>query len=388
VPPAGGSFPDMSGRHAVNHQRVRIERSHHLNFPRAFHVRLPAYAPTPLLEAPDLAAELGVASLWVKDESRRFQMHGYELLGTAWALYREVLGRLMRRVRWDSIDELVEKIAPVGELRIVVVSDNHFGVAAARAAQLLGYACAAYVPAECSPGRLRLLAAEGAEVVAVPGGYDAALAAAARDTGDHTVVLSDSSWPEYEELPGWVTEGYTTIFEEAVDEMERRGAGAPDAVFVPLGVGALAACAGDHFRVEKFPEELALVGVEPTDASCFVESCIAGRRVAMPHAAPSVMDGLARGLPSPLAWDVVSTTFDAFLAIDDARAQQAVAHLEAAGVIASPAGAAALGGLVELRQLGATVTGPGASADEALAVAALVPATAAVLVVVTEAPVG
>lgn len=365
----------MVARYAVNPQRVRIERSHRLNFPRAFHVRLPDYAPTPLLDLPDLATELGVASLWVKDESRRFQMHGYELLGAAWALYREVLGRLMRRVRWDSIDELVEQLGPVGALRIVVVSDNHFGVASARAARLLGYPCVAYVPAECAPARVRQLADEGAEVVSVPGGYDAALAVAARDTGERTVVLSDSSWPGYDELPGWVTEGYTTIFEEAVDEMERRGAGVPDAVVVPLGVGALAACAGDYFRVEKFSEELALVGVEPVDAPCFVESSIAQHRVAMPDPAPSVMDGLARGLPSPLAWDVVSTTFDAYVAIDDQCAEEAVARLGGAGVIASPAGAAALGGLIELRR------DPTRSAGEEL-----VPSAATVLVVVTEAP--
>ncbi len=361
----------MVARYAANPHRVRIERSHHLNFPRAFHVRLPGYAPTPLLEVPDLAAELGVGSLWVKDETRRFQMHGYELLGAAWALYREVLGRLQRRVRWDTVDELVEKIAPVGPLRVVVVSDNHFGVAAARAAALFGYECVAYVPAECAPARLRLLEAEGADVVAVPGGYDAALAEAARDTGERTVVLSDSSWPGYDELPGWVTEGYTTIFEEAIDEMDRRGAGQPGAVVVPLGVGALAACAGDFFRVERYPEELGLVGVEPVESPCFVESSAAGRRVAMADPAPSVMDGLARGLPSPLAWDVVSTTFDAYVAIDDARAEQAVHLLAAHGVTASAAGAASLGGLLDLDL--------GLRRD-------LLPEGASVLVVVTEAP--
>ena len=153
--------------------------------------------------------------------------------------------------------------------------------------------------------------------------------------------------------------------------MDRRGAGQPGAVVVPLGVGALAACAGDFFRVERYPEELGLVGVEPVESPCFVESSAAGRRVAMADPAPSVMDGLARGLPSPLAWDVVSTTFDAYVAIDDARAEQAVHLLAAHGVTASAAGAASLGGLLDLDL--------GLRRD-------LLPEGASVLVVVTEAP--
>lgn len=369
----------MDARVVGNPRRVREERSHRLNFPRAFHVRLPGYAPTPLLELPDLAVELGLARLWVKDESRRFQMHGFELLGASWALYREVLGRLMRRVKWDTVDELVAKIEPVGALRIVVVSDNHFGVAAARAARLFGFTCAAYVPAGSSPVRLRVLEAEGAIVTPVVGGYDAALAEAARETDPHTVVLSDSSWPGYDEIPQWVTEGYTTVFEEAVDEITNRGGADPSHLFVPLGVGALAASAGDYFRVERFSADLCLVGVEPIGSPCFVESVAADRRVAMSDPAPSIMEGIARGLPSPLAWDVVSATFDAFVAITDEQASAAVERLAEHGIAASPAGAAALGGLLAVD---GSTPGPGGGPIVARGSAA------SALVVVTEAPLG
>jgi diaminopropionate ammonia-lyase len=338
----------MEPRFATNPQRSREQDSNRLNFPRAFHVRLDGYSPTPLLDLPDLARDLGVARVWLKDESRRYQMHSFELLGTAWALYRDVLGRLGRRVRWETIDELVAAIAPIGPLRIIAVSDNELGVAAARAAALFGYPATIYVPGEMAAARLAAIEGEGAQVVAVPGGYDAALAMAATETGDDTVVLSDSSWGGFEEIPTWVTEGYATIFEEAVDEIERRKGPSPTAVIVPLGSGALAAAAGTYFRVEKFDADLWLVGVEPADTPCFVESAAVGRRVAMPDPGASAMTSLARGLPSPLAWDTVSATFDAFVAVDDARATEAIERLAASGVVVSASGAAALAGALDL----------------------------------------
>ncbi len=335
----------MASSLTLNPRRGRTLDSNRVNFPRAFHVRLPDAAPTPLLDLAELATELGLGHVWLKDESRRYQMHGYELLGAGWALYREVLGRLQRRVRWDSVEDLVAKIDAVGPLRIVAVSDDEFGVAAARAARLLGFAAAIYVPAEMDAARVAAVEAEGAEVVAVAGGYDAALAAAAVETGADTVILSDSSWAGFDEIPSWVTEGYTTVFEEAIDEIERRGAPAPDAVFVPLGTGALAAAAGAYFRVERFGPDLWLGGVEPVAAACFSDSVAAGARVALPHPAPSALAGLARGLPSPLAWESVTATFDAFVAIDDDRALTAVDQLARSGVIVSAAGAAGLAGL-------------------------------------------
>src|SRR4051812_29769552 len=152
--PKPPTLATMEARFAPNPMRVREPRSQTLNFPRAFHVRLPDYAPTPLLDLSDLAVELGIGRLWLKDESRRFQMRSFELLGTAWALYREVLGRLMRRVRWSTIEELVEEIAPVSGLRIVVASDNEFGVAAARAARLFGFTAVVYVPGEMASSRI------------------------------------------------------------------------------------------------------------------------------------------------------------------------------------------------------------------------------------------
>ncbi len=349
----------MDADYAANPDRVHSDRKHRLNFPRALHNRLPGYAPTPLLDMRDLARDLGLRRLWLKDESSRLGLQSYEILGATWALYREVMARLGRRpARWETIDELRERIAPVGPLRVVVVSDNNFAVAAARAARWFGFECTAYVPGTAAPARLAAVEREGATVDAEALSYDDALARAACETAPEVVLLSDSSWEGFAEIPAWVTDGYATVFEEVDDELDKRGAGAPDAVFVPLGTGALAAAAGNYYRVEpgitasggvrRFPVDLQLIGVEPAEAPCFIESVRAHRRTALPSAAPSVMDSLSRGLPSPMAWEVVRRTFDAFVAVTDAHALDASHVLHDHGVRVNASGAAAFAGLVDV----------------------------------------
>ncbi|MFN8040343.1 MAG: pyridoxal-phosphate dependent enzyme [Acidimicrobiales bacterium] len=361
----------MEASFRANPLRVHEDRKHRLNYPRALHNRLPGYAPTPLLDLAELAGELGVGRLFVKDESSRLGLHSFEVLGTTWALYREVLGRLGRRpARWSTVDELRERIADVGPLHVVAVSDDGFGPAAARAAALFGFRCTVYLPATTAAGRVDAVEAEGAEAVATGLTWDDAMAAAASETGDDTVVLSDSSWPGFVDIPLWVTEGYGTVFEEVDDELDARGEGPPDVVVVPLGTGALAAAAGGYYRVEpgvtatgnvrRFATDLVLLGAEPASVACFAASAEAGERRSAPAAAPSVLGGLARGLPSPLAWEVVAPTFDGFVGIDDDAAQAAVDRLRANGVEASPAGAAAFAALSVVRSAGTEPIGPDA----------------------------
>src|SRR3954454_5579875 len=111
----------MGSAYLLNPHRLREDRRHRLNFPRALHKRLPGYAPTPLLEMTDLAGELGIGRLWLKDETNRLGLHSYDVLGASWSLYREVLRRMGKRpARWEDLSELRRRIAEVGDLRIVV----------------------------------------------------------------------------------------------------------------------------------------------------------------------------------------------------------------------------------------------------------------------------
>jgi len=348
----------MRSGYVRNPLRRPPSRTPDVNFPRAFHERLPNYAATPLLHLPDLANELGIGDLWVKDESARMGLRSFDILGASWALYRTMLARLGRRpTHWDDVAELRERLAPVAEARVIVVSDGEFGVAASTASKWLGLSCTAYVPGGLSPRRLDALRSTGAHVVIDGLTYDDALAKAAADTDPTTIVLSDSSWEGYADVPRWVTEGSVTVFEEIDDELRRRATAGDrqplmDAVVTPLGTGSLAAAAALQYRVvddrKGARNEVALVGAEPALAACFAESAVCGRRVALPSAAPSIMASLARGLPSPHAWEIVADAFDGFGAVDETDAEQAVELLAKHGVQCAPSGAAAVAAILSV----------------------------------------
>lgn len=332
----------MAAAFVTNPLRRPCDRPPRLNLPRAFHERLPGYGPTPLLRLRELAAELGVAELWVKDESARMGLRSYDILGASWALYRAVLERVGKRpARWADLGELREWIgrSGMGASRVAVVGDSEFAVAAATAAAWFGFDCTAYLAGGGAPARIDAVRATGATVDAEGLTYDEALYHAVLATDADSIVLSDSSFEDDADVPVWVTEGFTTVFEEVDDEVGRRRQPPPDVAVLALGVGALAASAGLHYRVEG-ARDVVLIGAEPALAPCFTESALSGRRTSLPAPAPSVMDTLSRGLPSRLAWDTVGATFDGFVAVDDDAATQAVALLEAHGVRCTAAGAA------------------------------------------------
>jgi len=168
--------------------------------------------------------------------------------------------------------------------------------------------------------------------------------------GERDLVISDTSWPGYEDPPRRLIEGYATIFAELEHQLAELDAPAPDLVLVPLGVGALGAAAASWLRAGLEPGEgPVLVGVEPDSAACVAAAVEAGHVVEVPGPHRSIMAGLNCGLASMLALPVVASGFDAFVTIDDDRCRDAIRSLAAAGLDVGETGAASLGGLMALR---------------------------------------
>lgn len=323
--------------------------------PQALHRRLRGYAPTPLVAAPGIAAELGLDALWVKDESSRMGLPAFKIMGASWAVYRAVGDALRMRTgrriaEWGSVDELAAQLAPLRPLTLACATDGNHGRAVARMARLLGFAAAIYVPADMAPARIAAIRGEGAEVIVHDGTYDEAVARSAEDAGERTLVISDTSWPGYEAVPRWVIEGYSTIFWEVEDELARLGEAPPDLVAVQIGVGALAAAVVRHVRRPGVTVDAFILGVEPARSACALASVEAGELVEVPGPHDSIMSGLNCGIPSPLAWPLVSGGIDAFIAIDDDRARVATRALHRAGVVAGECGAAGLAGLTTWKE--------------------------------------
>ena len=314
--------------------------------PQEFHRRLPGYAESPLVSAPGIARELGVGSVLLKDESSRLGLPAFKILGASWAVYRALEARLGGFAPWDSIDDLRCQLDPLRPLTLSAATDGNHGRAVARMAKLLGFDATIYVPAGTAQARIDGIASEGASVTVVDGTYDEAVAIAARDAGERCLVISDTSWPGYEDVPRWVIDGYSTILWEVADQLGERGEPGPDLVTVQIGVGALASAVVGHFRQPV--EQPKIVGVEPLRAACMLSSIEAGQIVSIPGPHDSIMAGLNCGEPSMLAWPIVSTGVDLFVAVDDERAREAMRLLAKAGVVAGETGAAGLAGLLEL----------------------------------------
>src|ERR671912_3067532 len=340
----------MSIRTLINpNAREMLDGPYPDRTPLRFHRRLPGYVETPLVDAPKLASALAVGKVFVKDESSRLGLPAFKVLGASWAVYRALEERLGEDFRgWEELCELEERLEPLRPLSLVAATDGNHGRAVARVARLLGLGAKIFVPRDMATARREAITSEGAEVIVVDGTYDEAVERSAGEAGERGLVISDTSWPGYERTPSWVIEGYSTMLWEIDDELERRGEEGPDLAIVQVGVGAFAAAVARHFRSPRMSPRPKLVGVEPVNADCLLESVAAGRIVSVPGPHDSIMSGLNCGRPSLVAWPTVSRGIDLLVAVDDEPAHEAMRLAAESGVVSGETGAAGLGGLLEL----------------------------------------
>lgn len=306
----------------------------------AFHRTLPEYEPTPLRELPELASRLGVRRVFAKDESRRLGMPSFKILGASWAiacaLRDHVPGLFAGEPRFDRLAR------PMPDLTLLAATDGNHGQAVARIAALLGLRSRILVPSNLSEDRRSAIRAEGAELVIVDGSYDDAIRQSAEEAGGGRLLISDTSWPGYEAIPGHVIEGYSTIMHELDEQLPSR----PGLILVQIGVGAFASAVVRHYRLDA--GDPYLVGVEPSQAACLLASVAAGRPVEVPGPHDSIMAGLNCGMPSMIGWPVLRTGIDLFLAIEDEAAAQGMRQYAAEGIVAGECAGATAGGLEEL----------------------------------------
>ncbi|MGY1695533.1 MULTISPECIES: diaminopropionate ammonia-lyase [unclassified Geodermatophilus] len=328
--------------------------------PREFHRLLPGYRPTELRDLPSLAERLGVGSVVAKVETLRMGLPAYKILGASWATYRAVLAARAEPVSaWSDLDGLKSQLGDLAGTRLVAATDGNHGRAVARMARLLGWEAHVLVPAGTAQARIEGITGEGAGVEVVDGSYEDAVTRSATYADERTLVVSDTAWEGYRDVPGWVVDGYATVFAEVDDQVAEAGLAPPTHAVVPVGVGSLAAAAAHHHG----PRGTTLVSVEPTSAACVMASVAAGTSVEVPGPHTSSMAGLNCGLPSPLALPVVRDTFRGLVAIDDAWAEEAMRVLAGLDLAVGESAAAALGGLLCLRPEESAALGLDASAS-------------------------
>jgi diaminopropionate ammonia-lyase len=287
----------------------------------AFHRSLPGYSPTPLVAVPELATELGVGRVLVKDESSRLGLPAFKVLGASWACRR-----------------VLERHPGV---MLVTATDGNHGRAVARMAAHFGVEVTVFVPEAMLRVTAARITGEGAKVVWVDGDYDAAVHRAAEfaDERPDRALVQDFAWDGYEEVPAWIVEGYQTLLEELDAQLKEP----PGLVAVPVGVGSLAEAVVRHYRRPDAAHPRVL-SVEPDTAACVLASLTAGRPVTVSTGA-TVMAGLNCGTMSSSAWPVLRAGCDTAVAVSDDEALRSVADLDRLGVSSGPSGAASLAGV-------------------------------------------
>ena len=353
----GISALDFDARAVVRLARTRVSLADVSDETRAFHRRLPGYEATPLRSCPELAAALGVGAVWVKVETRRLDLPAFKILGTFYGIYKLLVQRSGDEPSWVRIEDLRHWVARLSPLSLSAATDGNHGRAVAHIASLLGLGATIYVPKGMSRARVQSIEEEGATVVVVDGDYDATVRRSAQDASAQCLVVSDTSWPGYLDVPTWVMDGYATVFAEVREELATQStkkhrddgtAAGIDVVMVPAGVGALLGAALRSLKGSDASAAPVVVSVEPTSADCVARSLDAGTIVHVPGPHPSIMVGLNCGTPSEVAWPRIAAALDGAVAIGDGWAVHAMRDLAACGIVAGETGAASLAGLLAL----------------------------------------
>jgi diaminopropionate ammonia-lyase len=311
------------------------------------------YAPTPLVALSGLAGALGVQSIHIKDEGQRLGLGSFKALGGSYAVIRLVLEKAAVELgRPVDVSELQspEVRGVAAGLTVACATDGNHGRSVAQGAELVGARCVIFVHAGVSDERVAAIARFGAEMVRVDGTYDDSVAEASRVAErEGWTIVSDTSWPGYERIPGLVMQGYTALLREALRELPAP----PTHVFVQAGVGGIAATVAGHFALVFGAARPRFVVVDPSRAACLVESARAGRPVAVPHTESTVMAMLECYEPSLVAWRILSRAADAFMTVEDEDAIAVMRRLARPvegdpAVVAGESGGVGLAGLIKV----------------------------------------
>ena len=306
---------------------------------RAFHRSFPQYAPTPLRHLRGMAERLGLGGLYVKDESYRFGLNAFKVLGGSYAIARQIArqtGKPMEEMTFDYLSSPALK-ADFAPTTFFTATDGNHGRGVAWAARQLGQRAVVRMPKGTSQSRQENIRREGATVTIEDMNYDDCVRLAAKEAAETpgSVLMQDTAWPGYEEIPGWIMQGYGTMAQEADQQMAAR----PTHVFVQAGVGSLAGAVAGYFA-NRYPENPPkVVVVEASAAAChYLSACsLSGEIIKVEGELATMMAGLACGELNPVSWAILRNHAAAFVSCPDWVAA------EDASVVSGESGAVGMG---------------------------------------------
>lgn len=326
---------------------------------KAFHESFPQYTRTPLAKLDQMANYLGVQEIYVKDESYRFGLNAFKVLGGSFAIacyIAKETGTNVGDLPYSVLtsDELRQKF---GQATFFTATDGNHGRGVAWAARRLHQNAVVHMPAGTTKARMENIRKEGATADITDLNYDECVLLTAKEAAKtpRGVVVQDTSWEGYEEIPAWIMQGYGTMAMEAEEQLKEFGCDRPTHVFIQAGVGSLAGAVVGYF-VNQYPDNPPVfVVVEAEAAACLYKGAAAGDgeiRI-VGGSMETIMAGLACGAPNILSWDILRNHVEVFVAAPDWVAAKGMRMLAAPlkgdpQVISGESGAVPFGALAVL----------------------------------------
>ncbi len=323
---------------------------------RAFHESFPQYSVTPLARLEQMAAYLGLGQVYVKDESYRFGLNAFKVLGGSFAMARYIAKQTGKDVSELPYEVLTsQKLRQeFGQATFFTATDGNHGRGVAWAATRLGQKAVVLMPKGTTQTRLNNILAEGAQATIEEYNYDECVRRANEMAGrtEHGVMVQDTAWEGYEEIPSWIMQGYGTMAMEADEQLAEYGCDRPTHVFIQAGVGSLAGAVQGYFA-NRYPDNPPkVIVVEADAAACLYKGAMKGDGSVqtVDGDMDTIMAGLACGEPNTISWDILKNHADTFAAVPDWVAAKGMRMLAApikgdAPVTSGESGAAPFGAL-------------------------------------------
>ncbi len=286
---------------------------------KCFHESFPMYKETPLVELKCLAKELGVGNIFIKDESYRFGLNAFKVLGGSYAIGSYIADKLGQKMDDMTYERIVSKETndAIGKTTFVSATDGNHGRGVAWTANRLGQECVIHMPKGSAKERLDNIKAEGARADITEFNYDDAVRLSSKEADENGwVLVQDTSWDGYEEIPTRIMQGYTTLSLEAYEQLKGVK---PTHIFLQAGVGSFATSAVGFFVDAYGDDKPVITVVEPEAAACVFKTMKANDGKIHPVTGDmnTIMAGLACGEPVTVGVDILRAYVDYFVSMPD-----------------------------------------------------------------------
>lgn len=352
-----GMTPFYAEKEKTDISKWNMEQAEVINY---FHRSFQEYKETPLCNLKNLARELSVENILVKDESYRFGLNAFKVLGGSYAVACYIAKQLHRDMKGMTYSLLTDENVKekLGHMTFITATDGNHGRGIAWTADRLGQRCVVYMPKGSAAERLANIRRLGADASITDLSYDDAVQKAKADAEENGwVLVQDTAWDGYEEIPSYIMQGYLTMSYEALAQMQAENIEMPTHIFLQAGVGSMSGALTAFFAniYQDSRQKPIIVIVEPHKADCIYQTAKAndGMLHSVTGKMDTIMAGLACGVPCTVGWNIMRDYADYAITIPDAVAAKGMRVLanpigEDSKVVSGESGASTLGTVVEI----------------------------------------